>query len=93
MHTSRLLTEMVVVREWLHDTAPPPPPVDATTGYWKFTKHQTMQNLRMGKTNTLKGLDPDAVNRADNGILAPDDAVSLTSADGVSCPTNCISGL
>lgn len=76
MHTSHLLTEMVVVREWLHDTAPRPPPLDATTGYWRFTKHQTMQTLRTGKANALKGLDPDAVNRGEGGVLAPDDAVS-----------------
>ncbi len=75
MHSSRLLTELVVVREWLHDTAPEPQAVDATTGYWKFTKHQTMQNLRLNKQNALNGMDPDAVNRGDGGSLAPDDVV------------------
>ncbi|KAI0804804.1 nuclear pore protein 84/107 [Irpex lacteus] len=75
MHSSRLLTELVVVREWLHDTAPEPQAVDATTGYWKFTKHQTMQNLRLNKQNALSGMDPDAVNRGDGGSLAPDDVV------------------
>jgi nuclear pore complex protein Nup107 len=76
MHSNQLLTELVVVREWLHDTAPEPPSVDATTGYWKFTKHQTMQNLRLNKSNSLSGMDPDAINRGDGGMLAPDDVVS-----------------
>ncbi|KAI0086032.1 nuclear pore protein 84/107 [Irpex rosettiformis] len=75
MHSSRLLTELVVVREWLHDTAPEPPALDATTGYWKFTKHQMMQNLRLHKQNSLSGMDPDAVNKGDGGLLAPDDVV------------------
>lgn len=75
MNASRLLSELVVIREWLHDTAPPPPQLDATTGYWKFTKHQTMQALRMNKTNPLREMDPDAVNRNGEGALAVDDAV------------------
>ncbi|EKM50986.1 uncharacterized protein PHACADRAFT_177673 [Phanerochaete carnosa HHB-10118-sp] len=74
MHASRLLAELVVVREWLHDTAPPPASVDATTGYWKFTKHQVMQALRMNKSAGLSGMDPDAINREEGGNLAPDDA-------------------
>lgn len=74
MHASRLLAELVVVREWLHETAPQPASVDATTGYWKFTKHQLMQALRMNKTPGLGGMDPDAVNREEEGTLAPDDA-------------------
>ncbi|GJE90630.1 nuclear pore complex protein [Phanerochaete sordida] len=74
MHASRLLEELVVVREWLHDTAPTPASVDATTGYWKFTKHQVMQALRMNKAAGLSGMDPDAVNREEDENLAPDDA-------------------
>lgn len=81
MHASRLLSELVVVREWLHDTAPQPPSIDATTGYWKFTKHQIMQNLRLNKPNSLDGMDPDAINRDENGALAPDDAVRLVWPD------------
>lgn len=76
MHASRLLSELIAVREWLHETAPQPHSIDATTGYWKFTKHQLMQSLRMGKPLSLSGMDPDAVNREENGALAPDDAVS-----------------
>ncbi|KAI0338793.1 hypothetical protein BDW22DRAFT_1362509 [Trametopsis cervina] len=73
MHASRLLTELVVVREWLHETAPNPPHAEVTGAYWRFTKHQTMQNLRTGKRDALGGMDPDAVNRGDGGMLAPDD--------------------
>lgn len=41
MHSSVLLTELVVVREWHHEVVPQPqhPLAEATTGYWKFTKH------------------------------------------------------
>ena len=78
MHASRLLTELIVVREWLHDTAPQPPAVDATTGYWKFTKHQVMQSLRMNKPASLNSMDPDAINREEPGTLTPDDIVSGT---------------
>ncbi|KAF8884657.1 nuclear pore protein 84/107 [Infundibulicybe gibba] len=63
MNASPLLTELVVVREWLHDTAPSPQYPEATTGYWKFTKHSVMQSLRMGKTHRdglVKEMDPDA---------------------------------
>ena len=77
MHSSRLLTELVVVREWLHDTAPEPPALDATTGYWKFTKNQVMQNLRLNRPNSLSGMDPDAVSRGDGTMLAPDDVVCV----------------
>lgn len=76
MHASQLLAELVVVREWLHETAPQPASVDATTGYWKFTKHQVMQALRTNKALSLSGMDPDAPNREEGGNLAPDDAVS-----------------
>lgn len=76
MHASRLLSELVVVREWLHDTAPRPSTIDATTGYWKFTKHQLMQSLRMGETPSLEAMDPDAINREEGSALAPDDSVS-----------------
>jgi hypothetical protein len=27
------------VHEWLYDAAPPPPRLDASTGYWRFAKH------------------------------------------------------
>ncbi|KAF8553085.1 hypothetical protein OG21DRAFT_1589517 [Imleria badia] len=77
MHASPLLTELVVVREWLHETAPSPQHPEATTGYWKFTKHNVMQALRTGQ-GTREGLvtefDPDAVNRGNGKSLAADDA-------------------
>lgn len=89
MHASPLLSELVVVREWLQDAAPPPHHPEATTGYWKFTKHGVMQALRMGGGGTRDGLvkemDPDAVNRGDGRMLAADDTVSGLAVD--SCAT------
>ncbi|KAH7906565.1 nuclear pore protein 84/107 [Hygrophoropsis aurantiaca] len=77
MYSSSLLTELVVVREWLHETAPPPQHPEATTGYWKFTKHNVMQSLRTGtgtRSGLVKEMDPDAVNRGDGKSLVADDA-------------------
>ena len=48
MHNSPLLSELVVVREWLHDTAPDPRLPEAATGYWKFTHLRLQQARRMG---------------------------------------------
>ena len=82
MAASRTLSELVVVREWLHDTAPPPPRPDASTGYWRFTKHRVTQGRWTGNTgraaeNVVREMDPDAVVReAEAGrSLAGDDAV------------------
>jgi hypothetical protein len=82
MAASRTLSELVVVREWLHDTAPPPPRPDASTGYWRFTKHRVTQGRWTGNTgraaeNVVREMDPDAVVReAEIGrSLAGDDAV------------------
>ncbi|KAG5649870.1 hypothetical protein H0H81_001707 [Sphagnurus paluster] len=77
MNASPLLSELVVVREWLHETAPLPQHPEATTGYWKFTKHSVMQSLRMGAVNRdglVKKMDPDAVSRDEGRGLASDDA-------------------
>ena len=86
MHSSRLFYELVIVREWLHDTAPSPPVPDAATGYWKFTKYQLMQALRTGNRMQSDGLvremDPDAPNRDDARGLASDDAVRTFVASG-----------
>lgn len=81
MNASPLLTELIVVREWLHETAPLPQHPEATTGYWKFTKHSVMQALRMGsgRDGLVREMDPDAVNREEGRTLAADDAVSPTS--------------
>ncbi|KAJ7695686.1 nuclear pore protein 84/107 [Mycena rosella] len=76
MHASPLLSELVVVREWLQDTAPPPQHPEATTGYWKFTKHGVMQALRLAsgpRDGLVREMDPDAVNRGDGRMLAADD--------------------
>lgn len=77
MDTSPLFAELVVVREWLQDSAPLPPAPEANTGYWKFTKHSVMQSLRMGnnRDGLVREMDPDAVNREEGKSLASDDAV------------------
>ncbi|KAE9401605.1 hypothetical protein BT96DRAFT_1018085 [Gymnopus androsaceus JB14] len=77
LNASPVLTELIVVREWLQDTAPPPMQPEATTGYWKFTKHNIMQGLRTGagpRSGLVKEMDPDAVNRGDARSLAADDS-------------------
>jgi nuclear pore complex protein Nup107 len=78
MNASPLLSELVVVREWLHETAPQPQHAEATTGYWKFTKHNVMQALRTGsgRDGLVREMDPDSVNREEGRTLAADDAVS-----------------
>jgi hypothetical protein len=79
MNTSPLLSELIVVREWLHDTAPHPQNPEATTGYSKFTKHSVMQALRTGsayRDGLVREMDPDAANRGDGRAFAADDAVS-----------------
>ncbi|KAI0350765.1 hypothetical protein OH77DRAFT_1412455 [Trametes cingulata] len=79
MHCSPLLSELVVVREWLHDSAPSPALFDpgATNGYWRFTRNAVVQGKRTGRMGAglVDELDPDAVNRdkKERG-LAPDDA-------------------
>lgn len=78
MHASPFLAELVVVREWLHEIAPPPHHPEVTTGYWKFTKHNVMQGQRTGtgpKDGLVTDMDPDAVNMGNGRALAVDDAV------------------
>ncbi|KAF6745641.1 nuclear pore complex protein [Ephemerocybe angulata] len=65
-------TALVVVREWLQDTAPTPPIPEATTG-----GHNVLQGMRSGNTyrdGLVKELDPDAPNREEGRALASDDA-------------------
>lgn len=79
MKASPLLSELVIIREWLQETAPSPQHPEATTGYWKFTKHSILQSLRSGtgsRDGLVKQMDPDAVNREEGRSLATDDAVS-----------------
>jgi nuclear pore complex protein Nup107 len=79
MSASPLLTELVVVREWLQESSPLPQKPEATTGYWKFTKHGVMQSLRLGRSTALVGeLDPDAPSREEAKMLAAEDAVRTT---------------
>ena len=78
LRASPLLTELVIVREWLHDTATQPPIPEATTGYWSFTKHMLVQNQRMPTAPTagvVDALDPDATTKSGGGHLASSDAV------------------
>ena len=74
MHASPLLSELIIVCEWLRETAPPPQHPEVATGYWKFTKHNVMQGLRMGagpREGLVKELDPDAVKEATVALLLP----------------------
>ncbi|RDX54330.1 hypothetical protein OH76DRAFT_1341693 [Lentinus brumalis] len=78
MHGSPLLSALVVVREWLHDSAPFPAAPGATNGYWRFTRNAVLQGKRTGRMGVgLVGeLDPDAASREakDGKGLTPDDA-------------------
>lgn len=79
MNASPLLSELIVVREWLQETAQAPQHPEATTGYWKFTKHSVMQSLRTGagqRDGLVKRMDPDVVSRENGRGLASDDTVS-----------------
>jgi Nuclear pore protein 84 / 107 len=85
MNASPLLTELIVVREWLQETAPAPQRPEATTGYWKFTKYNVMQSLRSGtgtRDGLVKEMDPDALNREAGRSLAIDDMVSCIDSVG-----------
>ncbi|KAJ7582625.1 nuclear pore protein 84/107 [Mycena floridula] len=76
LKASPLLSDLLVVREWLHETATPPPHPEANTGYWKFTKHSIMQSLRSGTGNRdglIRRMDPDAINREEGKSLSVDD--------------------
>ncbi|KNZ76179.1 Nuclear pore complex protein [Termitomyces sp. J132] len=77
MGHSPLLTELVVVREWLQETAPSPLGPEATTGYWRFTKLGVMQALRSGgpaRDALVSRMDPDVCAREKSAGLAVDDA-------------------
>ncbi|KAH9940156.1 nuclear pore protein 84/107 [Epithele typhae] len=79
MHASPLLSALVVVREWLHDSAPMPATPGVTNGYWRFTRNAVLQGKRTGRqgAGVVEELDPDAPNRAageEGKGLAPDDA-------------------
>ena len=65
IESSPVLTELIVVREWLQEPAPTPSPPEANTGYWKFTKHIIMQSLRTGhaqRDGLVMEMGPDVVN-------------------------------
>jgi len=80
LRVSPLLTELVIVREWLHDTAAQLSIPEATMGYWSFTKHMLVQSRRMSTmpaAEIVDALDLDATSKR-GSHLASDDAVSAT---------------
>lgn len=83
MHASPVLSTLVVVREWLHESAPDPTAPGATNGYWRFTRNAVLQGKRTGKAGGIvEEMDPDAPERSagqEGGGLVPDDAVSSLS--------------
>lgn len=97
MHSSPLLSALVVVREWLHDSAPAPTIPGATNGYWRFTRNAVLQGKRTARAGAglVTDLDPDAVNRegADGKGLTPDDAVRDTILSNRSRTTDYTLGL
>ncbi|KAF8905638.1 nuclear pore protein 84/107 [Mucidula mucida] len=73
INASPFLNELIVLREWLQESAPDPTYPEATTSYWNFTKHRINQAARSAgeaRTGLVKEMDPDAVTR---GQLAPED--------------------
>jgi nuclear pore complex protein Nup107 len=81
MQSSPLLSELIVIREWLQEIAPNPKQPEASNGYWKMTRLRLEQELRAagsGGLNTkgmVREMDPDAIGREENKALAADDAV------------------
>ncbi|EJC99448.1 uncharacterized protein FOMMEDRAFT_148674 [Fomitiporia mediterranea MF3/22] len=81
---SPLLNELVIVREWLHDNAPPVRAPEDALGYWRFTKLRLQHAQRTGDKkdveSLVKEMDPDAINREDEEesggkrVLDADDA-------------------
>ncbi|KIY49632.1 hypothetical protein FISHEDRAFT_40657 [Fistulina hepatica ATCC 64428] len=77
MKASPILCELIVIREWLQDTAPRPRMIEATSGYWSCTKHSMMQARRTDLPNNeslVEDLDPDATTRGKRRALASEDA-------------------
>ncbi|KAF8573972.1 hypothetical protein K439DRAFT_890278 [Ramaria rubella] len=75
IHHSPVLTELIITREWLQDTAPDPQIIESATAYWSFTRLSLLHAQRSGASTTLvKALDPDAPNREPGGVLAAEDA-------------------
>ncbi|KZS95164.1 hypothetical protein SISNIDRAFT_484035 [Sistotremastrum niveocremeum HHB9708] len=75
---SRTTEELLIVREWLHSSAPPPPQPESANGYWSFTKQRVLHAKRTGNPkfaeSLISELDPDALARAEPGHgLAPED--------------------
>ncbi|KAF9002210.1 107-domain-containing protein [Cyathus striatus] len=65
MNASPLLTELIVVREWLQETAPLPSQPEANTG---------LRTGQPGLGGLVREMDPDALGREEGKGLAADDA-------------------
>src|SRR5882724_13674116 len=48
IHHSSILTELVITREWLQDTAHTPQTVESATAYWNFTRLGLLHAQRSG---------------------------------------------
>ncbi|GJJ14822.1 hypothetical protein Clacol_009090 [Clathrus columnatus] len=78
IQNSTVLTELLVTREWLRDTAPSPQLVESAPAYRNFTRLNVLHNQRVGpmdrQANLVKELDPDATIREAGMTLAGEDA-------------------
>ena len=87
IHHSPVLTELVITREWLQDTAPPPQIIESAAAYWNFTRLSLMHIQRSGvagtQANLVKELDPDVLSRDPNSALTAEDAVSAFIARSI----------
>ena len=71
---------MLVVKEWLQETAPLPPAPEVGVGYWRATRHEMKMRGVTGTSAAKAGatdasMDPDTVNRIGGVGLVGDDAV------------------
>jgi nuclear pore complex protein Nup107 len=82
IHHSPVLTEHIVTREWLQDTAPTPQTIESATAYWNFTRlnllHAQTLGVARSQVNLVKELDPDMINREPSSMLETEDAVHIS---------------
>lgn len=98
VHHSPVLTELIITREWLQDTAPSPQIVESAAAYWNFTRLGLMHAQRAGAASTpanlVKELDPDVVTRDPGGVLAAEDTVGgCANHTNISCPDDVAQGV
>ncbi|TFK45781.1 hypothetical protein OE88DRAFT_1639447 [Heliocybe sulcata] len=82
MRASPRLAELVVVREWLHDTAPraQAQAPEAAAGYWRATRHRLAQARRTEAETGVGSLDPDAMGREGLALAGEDMAYEKSLA-------------